>query len=86
MQLNITDHGLCDTFPEFGGSDNQGCSRHFSLFRRSRFHWLGVTGKLERIVAHAAIVFHCTSRWQSCHGKRQPETITALQFTVENQW
>ena len=44
MQLNITDHGLCDAFPELGGSNNQGCSMHFSLFMRSRFHWSGVTG------------------------------------------
>ena len=86
MKLNITDRGLCDTFPEFGGSNNQGCSRHFSLFRRSRFHWLGVTGKPEWIVAHAAIVFHCISMSQSCHGKRQPEITTALQLAVESQW
>ena len=40
MQLNITDHGLCDTFPVFGGSNNQGV--------RCIFHCLGVhvfTGK-----------------------------------------
>ena len=56
-----------------------GCSRHFSLLRRSRLHWLGVTRKPEWIVvAHAAIVFNCTSRWQSCYGKGQSEIATDL--------
>ena len=34
MQLNTTDHGLWDTFPEFGGSNTQGVG--------GIFHYLGV--------------------------------------------
>ena len=45
------------------------CWSYFSLFRRPCFHWLGVTRKPKWIVAHDAIVFHCTSRWQSFHAE-----------------
>ena len=38
------------------------------------------------IFANAAIVFHCTSRWQSCHGNKQSGIATDLQLIVENQW
>ena len=81
MQLNITDHGATQS-----PSSAALITRGVSLLRRSRFHGLGVTEKPEWIVAHTVIVFHYTSRWQSCHGKRQPEITTALQFTVESQW
>ena len=32
MQLNTTDHGLCDTFPEFGDSNTQDFQGIFHYF------------------------------------------------------
>ena len=59
MQLNNHWSRFVQHISQVRRHEYPGSSRHFSLFRRSRFHWLGVTGKPLWVFAHTAIVFHC---------------------------